>query len=187
MLSIREIADIAIMTVAVGYIFMDLFIPRTVRLLRGFDWKALWFACMVTAPALIAHELAHKFTALLSGLQATFHAAYTWLGIGVVLKLIHSPIIFFVPGFVSIECAVQPCITTPITMAATAFAGPLLNLTLYAISWLVLKNRRRMARKKFMFWIVTKHVNGFLFILNMLPLPGFDGFKVYASLWQAFG
>jgi len=32
----------------------------------------------------------------------------------------------------------------------------------------------------------TKYINGFLFIVNMLPIPGLDGFWVYTGLVSAF-
>ncbi len=182
-LSIRELFDIVIMTLAVGYIFIDLFRLRT---RAYFDWRMLWFACLVTAPALILHELAHKFTAIAYGLQAAFHAAYAWLGIGVLLKLVHSPFIFFVPGYVAIQCAIPPCSIAPLTSALVAFAGPAFNIILYATGWFVLKQYHIRSRKWFFFWVVTQRINLLLFILNMLPLPGFDGFKVYQGLYQAF-
>lgn len=184
MMSIRELIDILIMTCAVGYIFVDFF--RFSRTRGSFDWKAWWFACLVTAPALIAHELAHKFTALLAGLQATFHAAYLWLGIGIVLKLLHTPFIFFVPGYVSIGCASASCNPSPLILATTAFAGPALNGALYLLSWAVLNYHRLHSKKWLVFWLVTRRINGFLFILNMLPIPGIDGFSVYTNLFKAF-
>jgi Zn-dependent protease len=184
MLSAREIIDIAIMTFAVGYIFMDFLLPPALRM--RFEWRSLWFACLVTAPALIAHELAHKFTALVAGLEATFHAAYLWLGIGVALKLLHTPFIFFVPGYVSIGCASLPCDPSPVVLALTAFAGPALNGALWLVSQAVLNYRRLRSRKWLVFWAVTRRINGFLFILNMLPIPGIDGFSVYTNLFKAF-
>jgi Zn-dependent protease len=183
-LSFREIFDALLMTVAVGYIFMGIFQRKGIRV--GFDWNALWFACLVTAPALIFHELAHKFVAMSAGLQATFHAAYTWLGIGVVLKLVGSPFIFFVPAYVSIGCQSAQCSIPPLVSAITAFAGPGLNLALWISSWAVLKYKHVRNRRWFVFWFLTKKINMLLFILNMLPIPGFDGFAVYSGLWQAF-
>jgi Zn-dependent protease len=184
MISFLEFLDVVIMTLAVGYIFADLFVPR--MYCGMLDWRALWFSCIVTAPAVIVHELAHKFTALAAGLQATFHAAYFWLGLGVVLKLINSPIIFFVPAYVSINCTSEPCVITPLISAAVAFAGPALNLVLFGTAWLVLRNARIRNRRWLIFWHVTQRINLLLFILNMLPLPGFDGFKVYQGLWASF-
>ncbi len=185
MISAREIFEIIIMSLAVGYIFMDLFRLKA-RITHGFPWRDLGFAALVTAPALIAHELAHKFVAIASGLQATFHAAYMWLGLGVLLKLLHAPFIFFIPGYVSIGCASAPCNPEPLTLALVAFAGPALNLALWITSTLALRSKNKHSKKWFVFWYVTQRINLFLFILNMLPIPGFDGFKVYTGLWQYF-
>jgi len=175
--SFREIIDVLIMTVAVGYIFMDLFRTKP----YGFDKKAFQFACMVTAPALIAHELAHKFVAVSYGMQATFHAAYFWLILGVVLKLMRTGFIFFVPAYVSIGGA----LAQGVPLALTAGAGPFLNFVLFVASWALLK-QKRLKRSTFIFLHVTKQINLFLFIFNMLPIPMFDGMKFYTGIYQAF-
>ncbi len=176
--TLRELFDVIIMTLAVGYIFMDMFRLHPM----GFDKRAFWFACLVTAPALIAHELAHKFVALSFGLEATFHAAYLWLALGVILKLIRFNFIFFVPAYVSIGAAGMSVL--PSQSALIAFAGPFLNLVLFVVAWASLK-QRRLKRNTFMFLQVTKQINLFLFIFNMLPIPFFDGMKVYEGLFQA--
>jgi len=178
MFTFNELIDIVIMTVVVGYIFMDLFRTNTF----GFDKHAFQFACLVTAPALIAHELAHKFVAIGFGLNATFHAAYLFLAVGVILKLMRSGFIFFVPGYVSI---VGPAAIPPLQGAATAGAGPLLNLVLFAGSALLLR-QKKLKKSTFIFLQVTKQINLFLFIFNMLPIPGFDGFQFYSGLYEAF-
>jgi len=67
-LSLKELFDIIVMTVILGVIFQDVFrryrkpyeFYREVR----FDWEGLKFAMMITAPAIILHELAHKFVAM---------------------------------------------------------------------------------------------------------------------------
>lgn len=173
-LSLRELVDVTIMTLAVGYIFSDLF-------LQAFrdKKKAFTFSCLVTAPALILHELGHKFFALSFGLSAQFHAAYLWLVIGVILKIMGSNFIFFVPAYVSISGSV-----TPGASALIAFAGPLLNLTLFILSWAALR-KGTYKTKTYLFLHVTKQINLFLFIFNMLPIPFFDGFKVYQGLFAA--
>lgn len=185
LITLRELIDIVIMTAVVGYIFMDFLRFRRTHYTHGFDWESFKFACLVTAPALIFHELAHKFTAVAYGLQATFHAAYTWLGIGVLLKMLGTGFIFFVPGYVSIGCAVPPCSIEPATSALIAFAGPGLNLVLFLGSSWLLKHKKFKTRTKLLLY-VTKQINLFLFIFNMLPIPLFDGFKVYSGLWKAF-
>ncbi len=182
---LQEVFDVVVMTLAVGYIFMTLF--QSQRITYGFDWKALWFACMVTAPALILHELAHKFVAIFAGFEATFHAAYTWLAIGVALKMFGAPFIFFVPAYVSIGCQSLPCSIPPTISAIIAFAGPGMNLLLWLTSWVVIKYKYVKNKRWYAFWFITQKINMLLFILNMLPIPGFDGWKVYSGLWQAFG
>ncbi len=173
--TLKELFDVLIMTLAVGYIFMDLFRRQQF----GFDKKAFMFACLVTAPALIAHELAHKFVALSFGLDATFHAAYFWLALGIILKMLRFGFIFFVPAYVSIGNGAA----APGAFALIAFAGPALNLVLFLIAWALLK-QKRMKRSTWVFLQVTKQINLFLFIFNMLPIPFFDGLKVYQGLYQ---
>ena len=171
----RELLDVVIMTVAVGYIFMDLFSRHPF----GFDKRAFVFACLVTAPALIVHELAHKFVALSFGLQATFHAAYFWLLIGMVLKMLRFGFIFFVPAYVSIGGGQL----APLASSLIAFAGPFLNFVLFVVAWALL-HKRRMKRNTFIFLQVTKQINLFLFVFNMLPIPFFDGMKVYEGIFH---
>lgn len=174
--TLRELFDVIIMTLAVGYIFMDLFKQshKTAK-------QAFWFSCAVTAPALIFHELAHKLVALSFGMQAEFHAAYIWLVIGVALKLMRFGFVFFVPAYVSF-IAVN---LDPLHGALIAFSGPFLNLILFFGAWLLLK-QKKLKTQTYMFLQVTKQINLFLFIFNMLPVPFFDGMKVYQGLFGAF-
>ncbi|MFC1752649.1 hypothetical protein ACFL96_04560 [Thermoproteota archaeon] len=190
-LTLTELMDVVIMSVVVGYIFMDIFRkPRKI----GKDYDPLKhlkektksrfddfkFAALVTAPAIILHELAHKLIAVSFGMQATFHAAYTWLAIGAVLKLLGTGIIFFVPAFVSITG-----VMTPLTHSAIAFAGPGMNLLIF-VGALLVEKYGNLDKKYYPFLILTKRINLFLFIFNMIPLPMFDGFKVFQGLLQTF-
>lgn len=177
---LRELIDVIVMTAAVGYIFMDFFKQKNHHF--GFDKNAFYFACLVTAPALIFHELAHKFVAMSFGLDATFHAAYFWLLIGVALKLLRFNFIFFVPAYVSIGAGQD---VQGLPMALTAGAGPFLNFVLFAISSLLLK-QKKLTHKTYIFLQVTKQINLLLFILNMLPIPFFDGMKFYQGIAHAF-
>ncbi|MBI4146553.1 M50 family metallopeptidase [Candidatus Woesearchaeota archaeon] len=169
--AIQEVLDIILMTLVVGFIFKDLF--RNLK-------NPFLFACLATAPALILHELGHKFIALAFGLAATFHAAYFWLVLGVVLKLVNFGFIFFVPAYVSITGTASAQAN-----ASIAAAGPFTNLALAGIAVLLLR-QKKLTTKTYLFLSVTKQVNLFLFIFNMLPIPGFDGLKVYTSLISYF-
>lgn len=194
--TLREIIDIVIMSLFVGFIFSGMFrrpsnIASEDPLARykkqkfnlGIDWQSLKFAVYITAPALILHELAHKFVAIYFGMQAVFHAAYTWLMIGLLLKLMNFGFIFFVPAYVEISGT-----GTALHYALTAFAGPFMNLVLWIVPLIILKTKlaKKMNKKVIILLHLTKQINMFLFIFNMLPIPMFDGFKVYAGLWQAF-
>ena len=208
--SISELIDVCIMTLGVGFIFQDVFTSIKPKTVQEFDplkkyqvqGKArstntstvsqyfssifssnLGFAILVTAPAVILHELMHKLVAIGYGLQATFHAAYFWLGLGIILKMLNFGFIFFVPGYVSISG--NPL---PLQNALIAFAGPGTNLALFAIASLMLKQEAflKKHRRYIPFLALTKRINGFLFIFNMLPLPIFDGWKVYLGIYHAF-
>jgi Zn-dependent protease len=188
LISIREILDMVIMTLFVGFIFGESFIKPAhyAQYKDPLDyygrkkhsyWSGFMFAIFATVPAIVFHELAHKFAALALGMNAVFHAAYTWLGIGLVLKLLNFPFIFFVPAFVQISGG-----TSAMNHAIIAFAGPALNLSLFIISFLILKFGK--VNKKYVALIVmTKKINLFLFFFNMIPIPPFDGYSVFSNLY----
>jgi len=186
-LSFMELVDMLVMTAFVGYIFMDSFQPKRLHrdvldiyAKKGFDFEAFKFAAMVTAPAIILHELGHKFAAMGFGLTAEFHAAYMWLAIGLAMKLMNTGFIFFVPAYVSILGN-----ATPAAFSITAFAGPFVNLLLWLGSLAALKFN--IFKRKYTYvLLLTQKINMFLFIFNMLPLPMFDGYKVFSGLIQAF-
>jgi len=189
-----EIIDILIMTLALGFIFKDFFRPH-VRVSDNydpleyykskksmFDWQNMKFAIIVTAPAIILHEFGHKFVAIMFGATATFHAAYMWLGVGIVLKLIGSSFLFFVPAYVS-----HTAVATPLHSAAIAFAGPAVNLVLWVCAWGVLKAGIKVNQRTGSILHLTSRINMFLFFFNMIPIGFFDGAHVLKGLLAAFG
>lgn len=180
----NEIIDVLIMTFGVGFIFMDLFDHRQfnkpedyLKIKSGFAWDRLFFASGIVAPAIILHELGHKFVALAFGFQATFQAAYAFLLLGVVLKLVRSPFIFFVPAYVLISG-----LGNEAQFGITAFAGPFVNLVLWGVSWSSFKFLKLKKKTAYAFALSAK-INMFLFIFNMLPIPGFDGSKVWSVIF----
>ncbi len=188
--SIGELIDVVIMTVAVGFIFKDLFArphegrfdPIKAARESGFakTWKDMRFAMIITAPAIIFHELAHKLVAIYFGLAATFHASYTFLAAGVGLKLLHSPFLFFVPGYVS------HAPTGHVETMAIAFAGPFLNLVLWIVASLLCASSaiKKGYQKALPVLYLTSRINMFLFFFNMLPVPPFDGFNFFSGLYH---
>ena len=178
-----ELAHLVVVTLALGFIFMS-YLPRAQprspygQSYGGFDRESFKLAIMVTAPAVILHELGHKFAALFLGLTATFKAWWFGLFLGVVLKLFNSPLIILAPGYVEIGGNV-----TPFASFITAFSGPFINLLLWFVAWLVLERKTHMTQRSAIVWHLTKQVNMFLFIFNMIPIPPLDGSKVFAALW----
>lgn len=170
-----EIMDVFITTIAAGFIFMDML--RRTGETRSFS-ERLVFSSFIAAPAIILHELGHKFTALALGYQATFHASYTWLGIGVLLKLIGFPFLFIVPAYVSIIGG------SGLGQALVAAAGPLVNGFLWLGSTLALKYGKNYSRDTQMILYYTKTINGFLCIFNFLPIPSFDGWTVWTNIFH---
>ncbi|MBW2988695.1 M50 family metallopeptidase [Candidatus Woesearchaeota archaeon] len=186
MITLMEIIDIVIMTLAIGYIFSDFFRKEP---LEGYDpltyykrpplWENIKFAAMIAAPAVVLHELAHKFVALYFGASATLHAPYFWYAVVVVLKLMGFPLLFFVGGYV----AHTPLASMP--SAIVAVAGPLINILLWLASIAVIKYNL-IDKKYYKIVIAMGKINLFLGIFNMLPLPGFDGYHFFAALSKAF-
>jgi Zn-dependent protease len=195
----HEIFDMFVTIAVVGFLFMDTFkapkeekgdeLSRYLKKNRfsRFNWKNFWFAAMVTAPAILLHELGHKIAALSYGYEATFHAFYansTTLFFGlfaIAMKILNFGFLFLVPGFVSIVG-----IGGPEQYGLIAFAGPGVNLLIFLIS-LIIINTQKLKPKNIHFWVLTKNINLFLLIFNLLPIPGFDGFTVWSSLWKIIG
>ncbi len=191
-ISFREVFDLLLMTAYLGYLFKDIF-RRPVsqgydplsQFKRGFNWEDFKFAIIVTAPAIVLHELAHKFVAMAFGLKATFFAFYhssfslILATASIVMKLVGSPFIFIIPGYVGIEP------TTPLKMAIIAFAGPFTNLVIWLGTAYLLKNKQ-FSRKTTTILHITKRINMFLFFFNMIPIGFFDGAKVFGGLFSAF-
>ncbi|RME30986.1 hypothetical protein D6789_04060, partial [Candidatus Woesearchaeota archaeon] len=192
-LSIQEVIDIIAMSLVVGLIFKDFFQSPTKTpeyylknvtpgrsIVSRLSMSNFWWAVALVAPSIILHEFGHKFVALAFGLKATFNAAYGWLFAALVLKYLLG-FVFFVPAYVAIRGA-----STPLQDALTSFAGPAVNLALWLGAAFWLKNMRGFRSKKqqdlAMFLKAFSKINMFLFIFNMIPLPGFDGFHVLAAL-----
>lgn len=185
LISPMEILDAILMTIAVGFIFKDSFKQHArhdeeydpLAMQQNFG-KELLEACIITAPAVVLHEMAHKGMGLALGLDSVFYASYWGLLIGIVLKVFNSPIVFLVPGYVSIMGG------TSASMALTSFAGPAMNGLLWIIATAMLSRTQQMSIKSYHRWTLTKNINGFLFVLNMMPIPGFDGYNLFNAIFR---
>ncbi|MBI2667747.1 hypothetical protein HYX17_03160 [Candidatus Woesearchaeota archaeon] len=163
------------MTLAIGYIFSGF-----IKFPFISNYESLRLSVYIAAPAVILHELMHKFVAIFLGLSATFHASYPGLVLGVILKLMGSPLLILVPGYVSIP------FTNPVYGAIVAFAGPLINLILWGLAALVLKYNNKLSQRSMTILALTKRINIILFFFNMIPIGPFDGAKVLNGIISLF-
>ena len=176
-ITFQEILELTIMTLVIGYIFTGLFRfkARTAYdyIQKRFDWQEFKFAILVAAPAVVLHELGHKFVAMAYGFSAEFHMFTFGLALGVFLKLISAPFIIIAPGFVNIVA-----VNSDIAYRIIAFAGPAVNLILWIGSLLILKYAKNLSREKMIFFAASKKLNMILFFFNMIPFGPLDGAKV---------
>ena len=185
LITLVEILGLIIVTLYLGYLFSGFI--KISHALKRFDWQDIKFASLVAAPAVILHELAHKFTAIAFGFEASFFAFYQstftlFLALlSILFKFLNFPFIFIIPGFVEISPTVMPNFQT----SMIALAGPLTNLILFIIATIIIKTKN-LTEKKLFFWVLTQRINIFLFLFNMIPIGLFDGGKVLAGLINAF-
>jgi len=177
-ITVQEIIDLIILTVALGYIFSG-FIQKPKDILdylrRSPALDDIKYAAMIVAPAVIFHELAHKAVGLYFGFDSVLHISVFGLAIGVILRFIRSPIIFFIPAFVTSTAAHS----FPEQFAFLALAGPAANFALYWLSdWALLSRKWPKHNNAF---IISRRINLWLLILNMIPFGFFDGAKVLAG------
>ncbi|MEM3374482.1 MAG: hypothetical protein QXE31_04640 [Candidatus Woesearchaeota archaeon] len=184
--TIGEIIDLIIMVFAIGFIFST-FIKKEPD--EEYDpinfykknsiFENFKYATIIAAPAIVFHELAHKFTAMAFGATATLHAPIDWYIIAIVLRLINAPIFFLVGGYVSHTRL--PFLES----AIVSISGPLTNLIFYTLSILLVKFKL-VKRKYYKTLAIIGKLNLFLFIFNMIPFPGFDGFNFILNLFNFF-
>ncbi len=169
MFNLSELIGIAISSAAITYIFSGL-IPGQMSNDERYKLSA-----MVAIPSLILHEFGHKFIAILMGMSATFHANYFGLFIGIAFKTLGLPV-FFIPAYVS----VNTLFASRISLILVAIAGPLLNATLFLATYPIEKYVKNKNHAIILY--LTRSINMWLLILNLLPIPGTDGFNAIRYL-----
>ena len=179
LITITEVIYLLITTLVIGYIFSGFTTKfRGIDYFKKFNLSDFKLSILVAAPGIILHELSHKFVAMFFGLTAQFQIFTFGLILGTILKFFNSPLIILAPGYVGIAGN-----TTELAMTSIAFAGPLINLILWISAHYILKYKN-LRRKQAIFFLLTKEVNKWLFIFNMLPIPPLDGSKVWFGLYH---
>ncbi|MBR9676173.1 hypothetical protein GOV05_04135 [Candidatus Woesearchaeota archaeon] len=186
-----ELVDLIIMVLAIGFIFSRIF-KRKPQVTQHYDplaqyaksnefFEDLKYGVIIAAPAVVFHEFAHKFVAMSFGAQAILTAPIEWYAIAIILLLLNFPIVFFVGGIVSVSG-----LSNPFLLSLVAIAGPLTNLGIWAfIRYYAVK--QRFAKKYLESWVLAARLNMFLFVFNLIPLPGFDGFNFVFNLFRGIG
>jgi len=188
-----EILEIFATTLVIGYLFSH-FITAPHRDLKFYankfnklwNWLDVKYSMMVVGPAIILHEFGHKIAAISMGFSSRFFGIITggkivWYGaiVGFVLRIVSAPFMFLIPGYVAPAYEGAWAGMTATQMSLIAFAGPAVNLALFIVFWALLKS------DKFPKWnrlfYISKIVNMWLFILNMLPISPLDGYKVWGQ------
>ena len=183
LINFTEFVNLVILTIAIGYILSGYIrLPGHFRLgIRKFNWQDFKYSMLIAAPAIVLHELAHKFVAIGFGLGAIFKIWYPGLAIAVFLKLIASPFLIIAPGFVEISEA-----SGNIQGLLIAFAGPAMNLIIWLIAGFILKKKKHLTAFQASTWIMIKRITIMLFIFNMIPIPPLDGSKVLFNFLKIF-
>ena len=173
-----EILQMAITALAIGYIFMDFFKKPSTEMFyySRAGKREFLLATLAAIPSVVFHELGHKFTALIFGGTATYYL-HPFLFLGVILKALKFPFIFIVPAYVTVSGLVSWQYTL------TALAGPLVNLLIWGACKIITK-KELVSGEKYLFFFVLGHINKWLFIFNMLPFPGTDGYKTMMGLFS---
>lgn len=170
---IRDIT-IAVLVLSVAFSIMlyvdDLFFyDRTLNMLAVFGLSLLLVIC-----SFMLHELAHKFVAQKYGAMAEFKVFMP----GLLMALVFSffGFLFAAPGAVYIYGRIDQK-----TNGKISASGPIVNLAIGAVAlaaWLMTTGM--FSDILFLFaWL-----NVFLALFNILPIPPFDGSKIYK--WNPF-
>jgi Zn-dependent protease len=163
-IEIRDmLVAIGILTVAFSFVFF-----------RGISLVDLSFAFVIVVAGFFTHEMAHKMVARRYGCWAEFRADFRMLGLALLMSMFEF--LFAAPGAVMIAGRI-----TNEQNGKISIAGPASNM-LVAAAFLP-------------FWVLEMEgvpdfamtlahgltfICGFLAFFNLLPIPAFDGLKVWA-------
>ncbi len=180
-ISFGEILQLLLTVAALGYIFsgsLRRYETDPLKQYKRFDLKDFLYSALIASPGIILHELAHKFTALSFGLEATYQIFPLGLAIGIILKAINSSFLLLAPGYVVINGA------NSFQSSLSAFAGPFINLLLWLGCALLLKKSKNMTHNQALVLTLMKNMNRMLFLFNMIPIPPLDGYKVFEPFFR---
>ncbi len=157
-----------------------------------------WLVTLAVVPSICLHEYAHAQIALWMGDDTAARRGHLTLNPLRQMGLI-SMITFLIIGIAWGSVPVNPHKLTRRGDLLTSFAGPAMNLLLFLLAWLAcffllsmddsgLVMAVRMPKLLAFYIFYLGVYNAILFIFNMLPLPGFDGWHLFSGFipagWQ---
>ena len=161
----REWYDLLKAWVATTVIFSILFSPDAV-------FRMLPTAAVIVALAFVGHELAHRYMARSYGCWAEFRSNDQMLVLGIFMSFLGF--VFLAPGAVMFTGAV-----TEKQRGKISYAGPAVNLGL-ALLFGLINGMVPLGGLLGTAVVLGFKVNAWLAFFNLLPLPYFDGQKVWA-------
>ena len=169
----QEVKELAISAVALGFIFSI-----------GYGLNPL-MVLMITAIislSFIPHELAHKYVAIKYGCFARYQMWKNGLMFALVLAIATGgSFVFAAPGAVMIYTAfrdghgVRQVSLTAKQNAFISAAGPAMNIMIALLFFPIAGQS--------VFFATIVHINSFLALFNLLPIPPLDGSKI---IWYNF-
>lgn len=169
MFTLAEIRDLLISAVVLGLIF------------SFGNWSLTGFliSVAIVGPALILHELAHKFVAQKYDLVAAYVMWPTGIAIALLVAFItQGSFIFAALGAVMIVPVYHTRLgyrfigLTSSQMGKISIAGPLTNVGLAIISYILLPFNPAV-------FATSANINLFIAAFNCLPVPPLDGTKIF--------
>ena len=173
-----ELRDIAISLLVMAIAFTLLYRNNEyflyyfrITLGEGMEYIGLFgLSLAIVVLSFLCHELGHKFTAQKHGLWSEFRM---W-PVGLIMTLV-TPllgVLFAAPGAVMIYGNMDNA-----TQGKVSLAGPAVNmvLCLIAIGGCFLLN----GTGWILLFLMMCHLNAFLAVFNLLPIPPLDGSKIY--------
>lgn len=173
-----EIRDLSISIIVITLLFAFLF---------DYDSSVDLFIILIPLSfftvglSFVLHELAHKFTAQHYGFFAEFRRWDTGLIIAIITAII-ARLVFLAPGAVYIGSYTRE--VTVEENGIISVAGPLVNIVLsllFMAIGITINPYVMTAGMSYLFLlcVIGFQVNAFLAFFNLLPIPMFDGSKVF--------
>ena len=162
MLFLLEFINILLTITVLGVIFS-----------REFAINEIIYWSKIAGLSVISHEVMHKVVAEVLGYSTYYEVFYPGLLIGLLFKVLKSPFVFFIPGYVEIYGYIDY-----LHFIIISLAGPVSNGVITVLGWLFYKKTNRIEYRH------LYRINFLLFILNMLPIPPLDGFKVVYGVYK---